>query len=364
MAAGITAIRSSASAVSSASEQGPGSQAPSARRGQLQRRPGHQAQDADQQQKENRRRSPCRCPSGAGSPSSVALIHTGVILWCRGCSLIADRGSASAGLPDQRSIGEGVAQGQGLVAVRPGGDDRRSARRQAPRSWPDSPAPDAAARPGPAPTVDSLQPGISMNRGLQRARSSASTGGASSSCAVELIGGADAQRLHAVEHVELGDAQPGDAVDGERAPQRHHVEPAAAALATGGGTELMPLGAEAVAIGVEQLGRERAAADACGVGLDDAEDVVQVAAARRRCRSRRPPRWWWRRSHRDRCRDRYRAGTLGALRTGCCALAAQQIQQQPDDVSHHRRDLLALGQCAHRAWPNIDRLGLEIVLQR
>ena len=54
-------------------------------------------------------------------------------------------------------------------------------------------------------------------------------------------------------------------------PHQHRVEPAAAALAPGHRAELVPALAEPLAVGVVQLGRERARADPGGVGLDDAE---------------------------------------------------------------------------------------------
>src|SRR4029078_9831990 len=49
---------------------------------------------------------------------------------------------------------------------------------------------------------------------------------------------ADAQCFETVEYVELGDAQTGNAGDLRRMPQRNRVDPAAAARAPRGGTEL------------------------------------------------------------------------------------------------------------------------------
>src|SRR5690606_35109348 len=92
--------------------------------------------------------------------------------------------------------------------------------------------------------------------------------------AVVLVGDADLQRLHAVEHVELGDAQAADAVDRHRALERDDVHPAAAARAAGGGAVFLAAIAQALAVVVEQFGRERTTADAGGVGLGDAEHVV------------------------------------------------------------------------------------------
>ena len=57
----------------------------------------------------------------------------------------------------------------------------------------------------------------------------------------------------------------------QRLADQHRVEPAAAALAPGDGAELVAALAEPLADLVVELGRERAGADAGGVGLDDAE---------------------------------------------------------------------------------------------
>src|SRR5690606_8812190 len=53
------------------------------------------------------------------------------------------------------------------------------------------------------------------------------------------VGDADANGIEAIQHVELGHAQAGNAVVQHRAAQRHGVEPAGAAAATGHGTELV-----------------------------------------------------------------------------------------------------------------------------
>src|SRR5262245_40545145 len=80
--------------------------------------------------------------------------------------------------------------------------------------------------------------------------------------AVQPVADADAHRLHAVEHVELGDAQARQAVDLDRALERGGVEPAGAPRAAGGGAELLAALAQALADVVRELGRERPAADA------------------------------------------------------------------------------------------------------
>src|SRR5690606_11087084 len=88
------------------------------------------------------------------------------------------------------------------------------------------------------------------------------------------VGDAHLQLVHAVEHVELGDAKATDAVDRHRALERDDVDPAAAARAAGGGAVLLATVADALPDFVMQFGRERPTAHARGVGLGDAEHVV------------------------------------------------------------------------------------------
>jgi hypothetical protein len=69
----------------------------------------------------------------------------------------------------------------------------------------------------------------------------------------------------------------------------HGIEPAAAARAAGGGAELVAALGQVAAVVIEQLGGEGSGADPGGVGLGDAQHVVQVERARRRSRWRCPP---------------------------------------------------------------------------
>src|SRR5690606_27254587 len=97
--------------------------------------------------------------------------------------------------------------------------------------------------------------------------------------AAVFVGDAHLQRVHAVEHVELGDAQAADAVDGDGALERDDVDPAAAARAAGGGAVFLAAVADALPDLVVEFGRERSAAHAGGVGLADAEHVVDRVRA-------------------------------------------------------------------------------------
>src|SRR5206468_12020836 len=97
--------------------------------------------------------------------------------------------------------------------------------------------------------------------------------------AAVFVSDADLDAFQPVEDVELGDGEAVDAVDLHRALQRHQVDPAAAARTARAGTELVALLAQEFAHLVVELGRERAATDARGVGLADAPDVVDIACA-------------------------------------------------------------------------------------
>ena len=97
--------------------------------------------------------------------------------------------------------------------------------------------------------------------------------------AVGVVLGADLDLGERVEHVELGERELGERVEAHGLAQHHAVEPAGAPAATGDGAELAADVDELVAELVEQLGGERAAADAGGVRLGDADDAGEVARA-------------------------------------------------------------------------------------
>ncbi len=74
---------------------------------------------------------------------------------------------------------------------------------------------------------------------------------------------------HAIEHVELGDAQAADAVDRLRTLQRDDVHPAATTLTAGGGAVSRHRGRDALPwpISSSSSGREQAAAHARGAAM-------------------------------------------------------------------------------------------------
>ncbi len=95
-----------------------------------------------------------------------------------------------------------------------------------------------------------------------------------------LVAHADFDRVEAVEYVQLRQADAGHAVDADREFDGSGVEPAAATLATGGCADFLALREQRFADGVEQFGREGTAADACRIGLRDAQHVVEIQRAK------------------------------------------------------------------------------------
>ena len=129
--------------------------------------------------------------------------------------------------------------------------------------------------------------------------------------------------------------RPGETVDLMRAPQRDGIEPAAAPFAAGGGAELLAARTELLTDVVEQLGRKRPGTDARGVGLGDAQHIMQ-----------------FRRAHAGTARRRARAGVgRGHVRIGAmidiqqralCTLEQHRLAgthvviEQRRDVGYHR----------------------------
>ncbi len=105
------------------------------------------------------------------------------------------------------------------------------------------------------------------------------------------VAGTDLDLFEAVEHVELGDREPGEAVQPRGVAEGHRVEPAAAAAAAGGGAVLTADRHQPLAELVVQLHRKRAGAHRGSIRLDHAEHVLdrlrrQARACRGRARDR------------------------------------------------------------------------------
>src|SRR6185312_14535458 len=92
---------------------------------------------------------------------------------------------------------------------------------------------------------------------------------------VHPIADGNSDRIETIQHIELGDAEPGDARMDDGAPQGHGIEPAAAAPTAGDGTELVTYAREVLAVTIEQLRREGTRADPRRVRLDDTEHMVE-----------------------------------------------------------------------------------------
>ena len=97
--------------------------------------------------------------------------------------------------------------------------------------------------------------------------------------AVNLVGGADLQCLEPVKDIQLGQRHAGDAGHSVCLAHHHRIEPATATLAPGHGAEFTATLTHAVAIRAEILGRERAGADAGGIGLGDPQHKADACRA-------------------------------------------------------------------------------------
>ena len=96
---------------------------------------------------------------------------------------------------------------------------------------------------------------------------------------VEPVARAHLDVVEAVEDVELGEGELGEAVQPGGVAEHHAVEPSGPPPPPGDRAELASDVDEPVAVGVGQLGGERPGTDAGRVGLGDPDDAVDVAGA-------------------------------------------------------------------------------------
>src|SRR5262245_16033311 len=94
--------------------------------------------------------------------------------------------------------------------------------------------------------------------------------------ALIFIGDADFNVVIAVQHVELREAEAGEAIEPGRLPYHYRIEPAAAAGATRRGPVLGANGAHTVTYLIVKLGGEGAHANARGIGFRHPEDVIDA----------------------------------------------------------------------------------------
>lgn len=90
----------------------------------------------------------------------------------------------------------------------------------------------------------------------------------------ELVGGADVELVEVLEDIEEHDGERGDAVDHDGVAGGDEVEPTAASGSAGGGAVFVAGVADAFGDRALELGGEGPRADACVVGLHDADDGV------------------------------------------------------------------------------------------
>lgn len=89
--------------------------------------------------------------------------------------------------------------------------------------------------------------------------------------AVDLVVGADLDGVALVEAIEVGDGEPGDAIDHTGVAEEDHVEPTTGAGATSGCAELAAKAVQVVSE-VVVVGGKGTCADPRGVGLADSDD--------------------------------------------------------------------------------------------
>ncbi len=160
---------------------------------------------------------------------------------------------------------------------------------------------------------------------------------------VDVVGDADRDALDAGEGVELGEHEVGDAVDACGVAGDGCVVPAGATGAAGGGAELETALAQEFTPLVEQLRRERACADARGVGLHDADDAVDAVGADARTGGRASRGRVGGRDERVGAVVHVEHGGLAALEQHVLAVLQRLVQQQRR-VDHHGPQPLGVAQ--------------------
>ena len=176
--------------------------------------------------------------------------------------------------------------------------------------------------------------------------------------AIGLVGSADLDAVDGTEHVELGERDVRQAVDVDGVARDDRVEPAAATLAPRRDTVLVPRLAQRRAVVVEQLRRERAAADAREVRLGDAQDLLDVRGADARAGHGAARRAVGRRDKRVGAVVDVELRRLGALEQDLLA-GAQRVVEQPRAVDDVRADLLRVLEVFRRDL--VDRVGGHVV---
>src|SRR6185437_9710214 len=254
--------------------------------------------------------------------------------------------------------GERVVQHDGVLAIRPGGHQRKATagkllhRTQigTRRGWQLVPVADTGRRFLPTRELEvdrlALVPAVSIERRQL------------TPLAAIFVGDADLDGIQPVQHIELGDRQAIDAVDLCGTLQCNQVDPAAATRAAGAGTELVAFLAQQFAHLVVELGRERSAADARRIGLADAEHVVDVLRTHAGAGQRATDRGVARRDIGIGAVVDVEQRALRALVQDVAAFLAHVVQDG-GNVVDQRTNVLAPGQRIVQYLLVVDRLGLQ-----
>src|SRR5690606_25945317 len=137
------------------------------------------------------------------------------------------------------------------------------------------------------------------------------------------------------------------------------VDPAAAARAAGGGAVFLAAVAQALADFVVEFGRERAAADAGGVGLADAQHVVDRIRADAGAGERAADGGVGTGDVGIGAVVDVEQGALGAFEQHLLPLLAQLVEDA-GDVVLHRLDVVAEGQRLVIGLLEVDRIGAQV----
>src|SRR5690606_31586254 len=173
----------------------------------------------------------------------------------------------------------------------------------------------------------------------------------------------DLDHIQAVEHVQLGQAQATDAVDLNCAAQDYGIEPAATAGATGSRTELVATLGQTLTDVIEQLSGERTRTYPGGVGLGDAQHVIQVQGTETGTGSRTASRGVGAGHVGIGTMVDVQQGALGTLEHDVGPFPAQHVQTS-GHVFHQRLEPLGIFHCLIQRLLEIDGLDLVVMLQR
>ena len=181
--------------------------------------------------------------------------------------------------------------------------------------------------------------------------------------AIEAVARADLDLVEAIEDVELGERQLGEAVQPNRLTQHHTIEPTGPPTPPGDRAELLADIDERVAVVIEQLGRERPGPDTRGVRLGDPDDPVDVAGPETGACARTAGGRVGRRHVRIGAVVEVEEGRLCTLQQHVCASGDRTVQQ-PDRVGDERGHARTEGAEAFDDVIHVERITTSLFDQR